>query len=467
MGNLNMKSPNVFASAIFVLCLTFCFIFSIVCYTKFDGSDHMYIASIGKNWGTGPISEVEQGGFTCPTGKFSILNDDWTGTHNGCFCPSLGYDYLKAGRCSNKEHGRSQCLDVWSANPVQLKQWRSTNLCGKRGPNYLQMRTASSPNGCGGSYKNCGKIDTLENYLCYPENVPCPYNFMSIKSSKFQVPTDKNYTTVPLGQNGYEGKAIFSNEYTDAKVINEFRIDDNTPCLSPEYKNLNHTPYLLEKTYGYNKCTNAIGGQYIDTNFQKVDSTTYNQLYHDNKIISVIQQLPQFMTKYNYLESQTSLFYKNYIGMNKNCVEKMIKGKSSDEFIMSLVHIEEHINSAKACALIGMIICIIGFLVSIIGVISAKCCCDVESMYITCFFISSIIFFFIPALVCSAIIVGKINANNFDLTPLAQPGCTTPITQGALNGFSSGISSAKNMAAAYLSFSLIGIFAAVAVLLTK
>merc|ERR1712166_475870 len=102
--------------------------------------------------------------------------------------------------------------------------------------------------------------------------------------------------------------------------------------------------------------------------------------------------VPQFMTKYNYLESQTSLFYKNYIGMNKNCVEKMIKGKSSDEFIMSLVHIEEHINSAKACALIGMIICIIGFLVSIIGVISAKCCCDVESM--TCFFISSIIFFF-------------------------------------------------------------------------
>merc|ERR1712160_138468 len=116
------------------------------------------------------------------------------------------------------------------------------------------------------------------------------------------------------------------------------------------------------------------------------------------------------------------------------------------------------------CAVVGMIFCIIGFLVIIFAFV-AKLCCSMDDM--TCPFIVTIIICFIPALVCSAIIVGKINANNFDLTPLAQPGCTTSITQGALNGFSSGISSAKNMAAAYLSFSLIGIFAAVAVLLTK
>lgn len=449
------ENSSVILSAIFVLCMFLCFIFSIVCYTKFDGSDHMYVASIGKNWSTGPISDVEAGGFDCPPGKVSIINDDWMGTNQGCYCQGI-FNTLTATVCNRKSFN---CHNVMGVNPIPLKEWRSSNLCGKRGPNYLKLKTASTANGCGGKYKSCGIIDSLNNHLCYPDDIPCPYNFFKIENKDFKVPTDKNYTIVPLGNNGVEGKAIFSNEYKEDKVVNEFRIDDNTPCLSPEYKNLNHQPYVLEKTYGYDKCTNEIGGSYLDKSFTKVDSSTYNQLYYSNKIMSVIQMLPLFATKYNYFETSTSLFYKNYIGMNHRCIENMIKNESAEEFIQGLINVEESINSAKTAALVGMIFTIIGITFTIFLFFMKLCCGGEDSNGMMMgVIILNIILLCIPALVCGSIIVGKINANNFDLTPLAQPGCTDQITQSALHGFTSKISSAKTMAASYLSLSLIGAF---------
>jgi len=443
--------------------VSLCFIFSIVCYTNFNGSDHVYIASMGKNWSTGPISEVQKGGIiNCPTGTVSILNNNWEGTVEGCYCQET--DRLDTQSCgSNKFKNNKGCQSISAVNPIPLEQWKSTNLCGKRGPNYLQMKTASSPRACGAGFKSCGVIDSLENYLCYKDTIPCPYNFISIKNKNFKVPADKNYITIPLGPNGSEGKAIFSNEFTNSKIINEFKIDDDLPCLAANRFNLNHKPYLLEKTYGFEKCEIAIGGEYLDKSFAKVDTTTYNQLYKDNRIMKVIKNLPQFQTKYNYSEMQTSLFHKNYIGMNKRCLENMIKNESDEEFIKSLLTAEDMFSHVWNCALIGMLFCIMGFPI-LITMVFMRLCLDMKS---TMWVIMEIIITFIPCMVVGAIIVGKINGGNFDFTELAQPGCTDALTQGVLSGFSEKVRSAKNMAAAYLSFGIIGILAGIAVMLAE
>lgn len=455
-----MKESNIVISGIFLLCVFLCFIFSIVCFTKFNNSDHYYVASLGKNWGAGPISDVETGGFECPHGKFPIINDEWMGTQRGCYCTGL-WTSLRRNSCGENDH---HCADVFSINPVPFKKWKSTNLCGHRGPNYLSMKTVKSPNGCGSNYKNCGVVDTLGQYLCYPNNIACPYNFMKIMDKNFQVPTDKKYTVVPLGTNGIEGKAIFSNEYTDSKIINEFRVDDDQPCLSPEYKNLKHAPYLLERIYGHDKCTNAIGGEFIDNSFQKVDSIKYGYLYHDNGINSILESLPQFSAKYDYRQSDTSLWYKNYIGMNHACIEKMMHGQNEVEFIMGLVHIEDKINNMKIAAIVGIVFSCIGvFAIIVFGCIKL---CQSEFAAGFANAAAGMVCVCLPALIIGSIIVGNINANNFDMTPLSEPGCTDSITTGALKGFSSNVSGAKSMAASYLSFGLIGLFAGVAVFLT-
>merc|ERR1712222_179354 len=116
-------------------------------------------------------------------------------------------------------------------------------------------------------------------------------------------------------------------------------------------------------------------------------------------------------------------------------------------------------------AMAAMILCIIGFVIIIVGGCIKIFDCVRDGWNLTPFIFLSMIFTCLPALICGAVIVGKINSYNFDLSPLAEPGCTDSITQGAISGFTSKISSAKSMAAAYLSFSIFGILAGVSALL--
>lgn len=447
---------NILFTAIFFVSVILCFVFSIICFSKLSNSEYNFIGSIGKNWITGPISDIEGSGYTCPAGKVSIINDEWEGTKTGCFCDGI-FTTLTAARCSRKKNNYF-CRDIFPINPVPYKEWKSTNLCGVRGPNYLSLKTSASQNGCGSNFKSCGKIDTLNQFLCYPSDTPCPINYMKIESKNYVTPKDNNYTVIDLGINGNEGKAVFSNEFTDDKIINEFRIDDDTPCISPEYKNLNHKPYYLENTYGYDKCTNEIAGEFVDKSFVKVDTITYDQLYQDNQIASILRNLPLFNNEYNYLQANTNLFYRNYIGMEKRCVENILKnGETDEDLIISLINIEDKIESSKTSAIVGMIFGIIGFSIFVIfGCITL--CCGVEMKDVmSVVMIVLMIIQFLPVLICGSIIVAKANSNNFDLTPLAQPGCTDQITTTILAHFSAQVSSAKSLAAAYLSFGVIGI----------
>lgn len=444
-------SKTIISNALFILCVFCCFIFSLISYVQFNSSDYVYVSSIGRNWANGPISDAEASGYECPSGKTPAIDDFWMGTVSGCSCPALISDGLSRSACSRRSYA---CSSVFQIGAIPYRVWRGSNICVKRGPNYLELKTGKSPADCGTGYKSCGVADSLNQVLCYPNNVECPYNFVKVISNAEKVPTDKNYTVMPLGFNAQDGRMIFSNENTSGKTLNQFKIDDNVPCLSPDYRNLAVKPYYLEKTWDRNSCQNEIGGEKYDNSYTKLDSETYNKLYSENQILGILLSLPQFQN-YNYLSGTTSLYYKNFIGFNKQCVAKLIGNTPSTQIIADLAKIEDTVSSVSTCALVGMIFGIIGIV--IISIFSCVFCCgssgDTDSLkflnIISCIFIT------IPALIISAILVSKANNIGYDLTLFADPYCTDSITSNAVGGFSSKISSGINMSVTYLVFSVL------------
>jgi hypothetical protein len=130
---------------------------------------------------------------------------------------------------------------------MPYKIWKSTLICSKRDPSYLDLKTAKTESECGSSYKSCGIIDSLNQVLCYPDNVKCQYNYFNALGPNDAIPTDRKYDVVNIGFNQREGKFIFSNENTRGRIIKQFTIDDDIPCISPDYKHLSYQPYYLEK----------------------------------------------------------------------------------------------------------------------------------------------------------------------------------------------------------------------------
>lgn len=451
-------SKALISNAIFILCVLFIFIFSLISFVKFNSSDYVYIASIGKNWSTGPVSDATAAGYDCPAGKTSLISDYWPGTVSGCSCPALIGEGLSRSTCSLSKRSHLStftCTNVAARAQMPYKFWKSVNICVKRGPNYLELKTSSSLNGCGVGYKACGIIDSMKNYLCYPSNVDCPYNEIKVISNNDNVPNDKNYTQVTLGVSGSDGKMLFSNQDKNGNALNEFKIDDKTPCLSPDYKNLNIKPYYLETTWDHNTCKNKIGNEFEDKSYQKVDSTTYGRLYSDNQIIGILSSMPNFQN-YNYLNAETYLYYKNYVGLDMRCKTELIGNGSATEFINSLLQLESTIGGVTTCALVGLIFGIIGLVVTIIFVIIFFCS-GFDSEKIIFYNIISMIFISIPALIISSILLSKVNNTNYNLSILKEPNCTDPNTSLAISGFLDSVTTGKTMTYVYFSFSLIAI----------
>jgi len=173
-----------------------------------------------------------------------------------------------------------------------------------------------------------------------------------------------------------------------------------------------------------------------------------------------LKSLPQF-ERFNYLNSQTSLFYKNYIGIDRKCISRLLGSKTSSEIIQEFSELEITILSACSIAIIGLIISCIGL--TIMFVLLGRHCCDADQEYLKVIYIIAFIFYSLPTFVISAILVSKTNAINYDLGILADPLCTDKITSAAVNFFSSKIFLGVSMAIVYLVFSILGIISNITV----
>lgn len=458
-------SKKIFASnCIFFISVLLCFALSIFLYSKLQNSDFHYVVSIGENWNQGPIFEIEKGNFLdCPEGKESIIDDLWDGTKQGCYCGGDSSTLFDNSCAIEESEGifTRNCKYIPSLSPIPLKIWKGTNMCGKRGPSYVELNIVEAGEKCGKNWKSCGTVDSLNNKLCLPENIECPFNDVKFyKSNKLPAGLNKKYTsTISLGDKGKDGVIVFSKTLKeDSKIVTEFKIEDGIPCLDKRYKNLNFTPYKLDLYANNLSCNSYIGGENIDNNYKKIDSTSNERLYKENGLYNILMKLPLFDTYFKkFSNKRRSLYYKNYIGINPKCMKKLKENRTNERIINDLLNIDLTIQSTLIYCIAALFAGIFGVLLCFLfGMIYF---CDRRSSSGLFFSIVSFCFFCFPYMLISSILFNKFFYIGHDFSILGNKNCTDPMTSMEVTKFNETFTLVKTMSAVFFSNSIIAALA--------
>jgi len=311
---------NVFyiiCEVLFLIGFSVIFSLNFFIYNKITVIDSQYTISLARNWLNSPILDISLGP-KCSEGYSIYIFDYWPGTLRGCICGGTFY----IGGCPSKKY--TTCNAISPIDPIPYKLWSSNTLCVKSIPmtSYLNLTIARKEDSCPTGQKSCGIIDSLGNILCMQTNDVCPLNDIKMFSSSETVPS--GYKTLNLNQNGVIKTLAFRNSSPSGKVVVEFKVSDNTPCIDPYFYNKITNPYILEVTNERDKCIGSLGSQILDKNYNFIDYTKVYDLYNENNILPVIKdKLPLFPT--SQFDLRTRLYYRNYIGLNKSCHDDIKK----------------------------------------------------------------------------------------------------------------------------------------------
>jgi len=327
------------------------FFFAMLKIVKFNilNSNYDYILNIGQNWKNSPIIDLKVINFkdtdsnTTSCGDVNmkpLLNEYWPGTVVGCNIDNLIIPF----QC----HFFGNTIDAISKR--KYKYWDGVEICVQRSNNtYLSLlRTAKK---CPSGLKECGIIDNMGYKLCIKIDDNCPINLLVIE--------DKDKSLSPSFQNGSrhhietKNKNIyFSNNFTNLSIINEVTISDITPCANPKFKNnFANSTHPLDVSYKNSHCQNfsenffteGLNYSLINTNYENIDTLSYQTLIHENNIYNLLLSLPGgkgFVV--NGTNHQTSLFSRNYVGINHICIENLLRmGIKTDEFLNVFLSIND------------------------------------------------------------------------------------------------------------------------------
>ena len=293
---------------IFVGFLTI-FILSISICSKFNGVHSDYTIALSKNWFNSPIIDIKTGPF-CPTYYTAVQFDPYQGSMAGC----LDGGYIYTGSCTS--NNITDGHEIYPISEIPISKWYNNILCIKRlsfNSTYFDLQIVGQNQICDYNQKHCGVIDSIGNILCISSTSDCPINDILMLSESDSIPS--GYQTVSLVRNGAKKILAFSNKnITNGKIVVEFKISDNIPCINPYFYNKLYNPYILDNISGRDKCIGSYGGQFIDKNYKYIDFTTIHDLYQDNLILDSLKNLPDYPVKTLNLFSK--LYYRNYIGLN-------------------------------------------------------------------------------------------------------------------------------------------------------
>lgn len=476
------KDTTKYINATFIICSLVCSVLIFTIYHKISNSDYSYLSSMGNNWENGPISSIAVAQKeNCPNGYRPILKNTWSGTQEGCHC-NIQKDKIFPGKC-DRIALKNGCKDISAVPEKILNTWRGSKICGKISSSYLDLDIMEKSAKCSEGSKSCGTIDTVGNHLCVKEKAQCPINYMKVIGINTPLPIDRNYKFVNLGK---EGKLIYSNADSnkslfkesqkgkaskqvrsnkskmksvnknqsknseekenqvenqslenDSKILAEFRIDDKTPCPSTKKRNIEHKPYLLEKSYGAEKCEDDTL-EYFDQNFQKIDSITYQKLYNDNKITASLIQLPNFQSN-NYLEMKTNLYGRNFIGVEKKCLNKILRFNTKEDLINNLKNIDSIFTDVYQYVFIAFILVLFSLSVIYLSIMTSLVETKIYESFKSALSIFYLIFLSTPLLSLTAYILKLLSNQNYDFSALTEPGCTDIVTLTHVNQFLSDI----------------------------
>ena len=158
------------------------------------------IISIANNWMNSPLIEFKETKSECSDESFNFIDDYFQGTTDGCIC-SLNLNAplqtdIKRGPCY--KYANPLCSNIQSLPMIRWKKWKGLTLCSikflREKQNYFDLNIHKIKESC---EKNCGFIDSLNNFMCVMQNESCPINnkdmipLNKIKSINETVKTDE------------------------------------------------------------------------------------------------------------------------------------------------------------------------------------------------------------------------------------------------------------------------------------
>jgi len=315
-------------------------------------SNSDYIYSLGQNWKAGPvmdikiINKIKDPNSECSDYNMeSLLNDYWSGTVKGCEIDNIIV--------------RFQCHLIGSLSKpidkVKYKYWDGAELCAKR-INSTYFDLVKEKINCPIHYKSCGIIDNLGNQLCVKNEEKCPLNYIKLEDkSKTELPPLSNIPDSIIILETQNKYLYYSNEMTNAKIVNEVIISDLTPCTNPKFKNnYPNSTYDLDLFYKHSHCGNFSDNSPItetkysllNSNYEQIDELFYLLLLKDNNIIQNFNNLPNGK---NFTEISavhpTNLYFQNYVSINSFCIDNLEKiGVKKDDLLNSFLSIKIYLS---------------------------------------------------------------------------------------------------------------------------
>ena len=282
--------------------------------------DNNYIITrLTKSWKRSPISHVQASREWCVmthTNQLSITNYNWPGNLPGCNCMNIAPKAFKARKYRGKYFSGSciynqtlaGCEEIGQTPIIPMNKWKNTFFCHRGFPeNYFNLITVKKGHECPIYYKNCGKIDTLENEICLKYVEDCPINHIIFDpDTKFL-------------------KIDSSTQNTNGFIFSEFHVTDSDKvCINNDENLFTENKYLLmvekfiRNRRGCQSSVDLNGGKlYHDNRFKLLDSYS-KKLYYEHAGMHVVDILPQFLDLTG--NNNVKLFGAPFIGWNKDCM---------------------------------------------------------------------------------------------------------------------------------------------------
>ena len=295
-------------------------------------SEGFYFYEIEENWNTKLISNITND--NCNNTQDFLIQNAWAGTVPGCNCISS----INLGRCDKD----SKCKDIEPTNPIIFENWRGKKICKKNlagNKTYFDLSIEANSTNCPVATRSCGIIDSYSNHLCIDSNSSCPViNIQVIDPNNFNLSNQNNFPALEL----INKTLIFSTNETNFDINKLyipliFKIEINTPCRNPYFKNIGEKNYILEFFKDRNTCKAYISDTknnitlYEDLEYKIIDKYNQEVLYKENGIMNILEKLPSFQT--DVYKRDINLYTKGYFGIKNSCF-KEIKKKNLEKIIL-------------------------------------------------------------------------------------------------------------------------------------
>ena len=197
----------------------------------------------------------------------------------------------------------------YTKDKVPHTKWKGTTLYANQlESNYLSLldkQSISKDNQCPEGSHQCGILDTVDNVLCLENSQQCPINDMIITNTKEKPLSFSSFSNVKSIQFNENTFLHYTNEAVNNHVIAEFAISRKKPCLANNEKDCDE-----DKS---------------DPRFILLDTLDESVFYSENAFENKDKKKEK-------LSGTIKLYYRTYIGYDKNCKQNANFWENSNLF---------------------------------------------------------------------------------------------------------------------------------------